>query len=140
MDRVAEFPIRHDITIRQGSMYERLIRLEYLDNDDLDMMGNPTLKLLDTDGYTALMQARLEPSSSSTVLSVHTTNARIITGIQSDSSGSWNLHIRIPATDTAQLPGGFIGVYDLELQPPGDPGGRFALFHGTFCVEPEVSR
>lgn len=136
MSIIPEFPIRFDITIRKGTLYERVLKMEYEDEDGL-------LQLLDTEGYTALMQARETPEANKTVLSIGTHNARIITGIQSDSYGSWNLHIRIPATDTAGEqgpPGGFVGVYDLELEPPGDPGGRFALLAGTFRVEPEVSR
>lgn len=140
MDHRPDFPIRLDLTVRQGSIFQRTIRLEYLDHTDLDPLGRPTLKLLDTDGYTAKMQARQEPTSSGAILNIGTHNARIITGIQGDSFGEWNLLIRIPATDTVSLPGGFVGVYDLELEPPGDPGGRFPLFEGTFCVEPEVTK
>lgn len=137
MQRFADFPIYYPITIKKGSIWQRTIPILVPKEDGSGFED------LDTAGYVALMQARITHDSPSTVLSIGTHNARIITGIQSDSWGSWSLHIRIPATDTAGTngpPAGFVGVYDLELQPPGDPGGRFAIFYGPFCVEPEVSR
>lgn len=137
MQQFDDFPISYPITIKKGSIWQRTIRIL------VPNLAGDALELLDTAGYTALMQVRVEPKSPTTVLSIGTNNARIITGIQSDSSGDWNLLVRIPATDTAGdngPVGGFVGFYDLEIEPPGDPGGRFAVWQGSFCVEPEVSR
>ncbi len=137
MQQFEDFPIYYPITIKKGSIWQRTFRILVP-----NLAGN-ALELLNTAGYTALLQVREDHDRSTTVLSIGTYNARIIAGIQSDSSGDWNLLVRIPATDTAGNNGpvgGFVGVYDLEIEPPGDPGGRFALWQGPFRVEPEVSR
>lgn len=137
MQQFDDFPIYYPITIKKGSVWQRTVRIL------IPNIAGDALELLNTAGYTANMQVRQSNESTTTVLSIGTHNARIITGIQSDSSGDWNLLIRIPATDTAGDTGpvgGFVGVYDLEIQPPGDPGGRFAVWQGPFCVEPEITR
>ena len=137
MERFADFPIYYPITIKKGSIWQRTIPILVPKADGSGFED------LDTSGYTAAMQVRARYDSPATVLNLNTNNARLITGLQSDSFGTWSLLIRIPATDTAGSngpPAGFVGVYDLEIQPPGDPGGRFAMFYGPFCVEPEVTR
>ena len=141
------FPIRQDIVIRQGSIFQSipLWMVKWPDNSTVPM--NLT-------GYTARMQVRTNPGTD-VIAEYSTANARIILPVEgasqvaewestgiftfADSTKKWNIWIRVPATDTVSLPAG-IYDYDLELVPPGNPGGAFDLYAGKCRVEAEVTR
>lgn len=138
------FPVRLDITIRQGSLFQ-MIPLWMVKDASGAMMPN------DLTGYTAKMQIRTSPTTE-TIATYSTENARILLPTTSeptweatsihvfqDSTKSWNIWVRIPATDTVNLPDGLY-QYDLEMEPPGNPSGRFAFYAGVCRIEAEVTR
>lgn len=97
-----------------------------------------TVTAVDTAGYTARMHIRRTRSDPFVYVVASTDNGRITTGIQTDSDGDeWNLMVHLTAEDVSQLPGGFAGVYDIEVT---DTGGRTTTWvTGTFCVEGDVT-
>lgn len=141
------FPVRLDITIRQGSIFQ-VIPLWTVRNAAGEM------EPFDVSGYIAKMQVRTRPDTEP-IATYSTDNARILLPVSgqdqvvewessgififADSTKQWNIWIRIPATDTAGLPAG-VYLYDLELEPPGNPSGRFAFYAGTCRVEAEVTK
>ena len=110
----------HDITIEQGTTYEKTFT--WKDSDGV---------AIDITGYSARMQIRTRKSASSTLLSI--TDADYIT--LGDSAGT--IAISIPAATTAALDFRS-GVYDLELVSPG--GTVYRLVEGTVELSKEVTR
>lgn len=138
------FPVRMDITIRQGSLFQALPLWMVKD-------ANGDMVPMDLTGYTAKMQIRTSPDTDP-IATFSTANARVLlptsseptwegTGIHvfQDSTKVWNIWIRIPATDTVNLPDGHY-LYDFELEPPGNPSGRFAFYAGVCHIEAEVTK
>lgn len=138
------FPARLDITIRKGSIFQLLpfwlVR---------DVNGKVVPK--DLMGWTAKMQIRLTPDTG-VIATFSTENARILlptstdpvypdtsVHVFGDSTKHWNIWIRVPATDSVNWAEG-VYRYDLELEPPGNPGARFAFYEGVCCIDPEVTK
>lgn len=138
------FPVRMDITIRQGSLFQMLPLWMVRD-------GEGNMLPMDLTGYIAKMQIRTNPGTA-VVAEYSTDNARILLPSEDeptwedtdihvfqDTTKTWNVWVRIPATDTVNLPDG-IYQYDLELEPPGNPSGRFAFYAGKCRIEAEVTK
>lgn len=141
------FPIELNITIRQGSIFQ-MIPLWTVRTAAGEM------RPFDLSGYIAKMQIRTRPDTDP-IATYSTENARILLPVEGesqvvewessgiyifeDSTKQWNIWIRIPATDTVSLPDG-VYLYDLELEPPGNPSARFAFYAGVCRVEAEVTK
>lgn len=88
--------------------------------------------LVNLSGYTGRMQVRADVESTSTVLSLTTSNGGITLG-----GALGTVLITVSATESATLTAGEY-VYDLELVNAGGEVTR--LVQGTFTVRPEVTR
>lgn len=83
-------------------------------------------------GYTARMSLKSSFTSTTTILSLTTSNGRITLG---GSAGT--IQLTVSATDTAALTAPQTGVYDLELVSGSSVVTR--LIQGTFSITPEVT-
>lgn len=88
--------------------------------------------LVDLSGYTGRMQVRADVESTSTILSLTTSNGGITLG-----GAAGTVLITVSATESATLTAGDY-VYDLELVSAGGTVTR--LVQGQFTVRPEVTR
>lgn len=115
-----------------------------LNRYDLEIKQGATLALVATwkdnsgtainlTGYTARLAVRESYSSTSTILSLTTSNGGISLG---GSAGT--ITLSASATTTAALTAPFSGVYDLELISGGGVVTR--LLEGAATVSPEVTR
>lgn len=110
----------YNITVDQGASYSQVITWKDSNGDPISLVG-----------WTARMQVRGLPSSTSTVIELTTENGRIALG-----GAAGTVTLTITAADTATLPSGVM-KYDLELVT-GSTVER--LLMGTFTVRGEVSR
>lgn len=126
-----EFPLRWDITIYQGMVWEHVFAIHFKDALGAD-------QLLDTAGWTAEMTIKESPTDTDVIGTYTTATGRIMTGITVDPYGDFNLWVRLSATDTGALPASFVGEYNLTLTPPSGAADEVRFSHGTCCVDPEV--
>lgn len=82
-------------------------------------------------GYTAKMDLKIAPTSTSTIFELSTENGRITTGT---TDGKFTLNIT--STDSATIPPGNY-VYDLDITSPG--GVVTTLLTGGFSVTAQVT-
>jgi hypothetical protein len=82
-------------------------------------------------GYTAKMDVKIAPTSTSTIIELSTANGRITVGT---IDGKFTLNLT--ATETSTLPPGNY-IYDLDVTSPG--GVVTTLLSGGFTVVTQVS-
>lgn len=117
----------YNITCQQGSSFVRVIRIEYPDAVD------PTIFLpFNLTGYSARMQVRRTISSSTTMISLSTSN----NGIQITSALNGEITITMTDAQTAALTSD--GVYDLEIISTDNFVTR--ILQGEFRLSLEVTR
>jgi len=117
----------YNITCQQGSTFVRVIRIEYPDAVD------PTIFLpFNLTGYSARMQVRRTISSSTTMISLSTSN----NGIQITSALNGEITITMTDAQTAALTSD--GVYDLEIISTNNFVTR--ILQGEFRLSLEVTR
>jgi hypothetical protein len=113
-------PGRYNITVYQGSTWV------------LEPQWKIGSSYVDVTGYTAAMDVRFSPSSTSTIIRLSSSNGRIVVGT---TDGKFTL--QLTAVETAALaPNSY--VYDLEITAPDGTVTR--LLEGGFNVSPEVTR
>ena len=117
----------YNITCQQGSTFVRVIRIEYPDAVD------PTIFLpFNLTGYSARMQVRRTISSTTTMISLSTSN----NGIQITSALDGEITITMTDAQTAALTSD--GVYDLEIISTNNFVTR--ILQGEFRLSLEVTR
>lgn len=82
-------------------------------------------------GYTAKMDVKIAPTSTSTIIELTTENGRITAGT---TDGVFTLSLT--AAETSDIPVGNY-VYDLQITSPG--GEVYTLLTGGFTVNTQVS-
>lgn len=113
-------PGRYNITVYQGSTWV------------LEPQWKIGSSYVDVTGYTAAMDVRYSPSSTTTIIELTSSNNRITVGT---TDGKFTLDLT--AVETAALAAGSY-VYDLEITAPDGTVTR--LLEGGFNVSPEVTR
>jgi hypothetical protein len=113
-------PGRYNITVYQGSTWV------------LEPQWKIGSSYVDVTGYTAAMDVRYAPSSTTSIIELTSSNGRIIVG---STNGKFTL--QLDNQETAALPAGSY-VYDLEITAPDGTVTR--LLEGGFNVSPEVTR
>ena len=132
MSDLPNFPIREHLVIWQGMKFSKPFFLEKADGT-----------WYDTTGYTARMHIRPSAGSATLTLECTTENGRLATGHSATVNGvayTGGVLISIPATDTDDLEGGFVGGYDLEIIPPSGEADAEKLAYGRVVVNGEYSR
>lgn len=120
----AALPIELDIEIQQGSTWSLAFGPYYR---DIDTEQNV---LYDTAGYGGHMQIRESYGGPLLIQGLTTGNGRVTTGIQGTAPNLYSVLLSLPHTETELLPGGVVGVYDLELI---DTSGRRYTFSRGRC-------
>jgi hypothetical protein len=123
-------PVYLDIEIPKGSTWTRMLAMFYRDEATGENL------LLDTAGMTAKMHIR-DDYEGALWLEMTTGSGNIVTGIQGTAPYQYNVLLDLPNTKTALLPGGVVGVYDLELIDTS--GRRYRTFEGKAKITPEVT-
>lgn len=125
-----DLPAYFDETIYQGDAFNPAYRIWYEDEN-----GEPAL--LDTTGWTGRMGIKAKKNDTEYVLHSDDGDITVTTGIQGTGENAYCLEVYISAANTASLPAGMIGVYDIELtDPAGLPRTYLA---GAMCVEGDVT-
>jgi hypothetical protein len=116
------FPLPHELIVQQGGYFEE----RYEDRDT-------TGAVVDYTGWTGVMQVRDAPGGTLR-WEGSTADGRLVVGAQDDGLGTtWQVLISIPDSDTATLPAGYIGRYELRLT---DTSGRpHPYLKGKISVE-----
>jgi hypothetical protein len=112
-----------DLIIEKGAKFTK--HLEYKDK---------TKTPIDLTGYTARMQARKNPQSTTVVVDLTTENGGITI---TEVTGEIDLFLSGTATTAITAQGNL--VYDLELIEPG-PGEPIKLVRGTISLIEEVTK
>jgi hypothetical protein len=110
-------PGKHNFVIWQGATFKKRINL--FTDANAEVPWNLT-------GYSALLEIRPEPKSTTVLFTLSTANNRIDLG---DTNGT--IDLLIDDTDTAELPW-TAGVYDLTITSSG--GITDPLLFGGFAV------
>ena len=119
-------PIRVDFTCYRGDDWTRAFEV-VTPSGPLDMTG-----------WTGIMQVR-DHVDGPVRVAASSANGRITTGPQSNSNGrTWQLLVYLTHGDTAKLPPGFVGRYDIELTKPD--GNKQSFYFGEFRVEGDISK
>jgi hypothetical protein len=113
-------PGRYNITVYQGSTWV------------LEPQWKIGSSYVDVTGYTAAMDVRYSPTSTTSIIELTSQNNRIIVGT---TDGKFTLQLN--SATTTGLPAGSY-VYDLEIT--GTDGTVTRLLEGGFNVSPEVTR
>ena len=112
-----------DLMIEKGAKFTK--HLEYKDKSKV---------AIDLTGYTARMQARKNPQSSSTIIDLTTENGGItITALTGE------IDLFLSGADTTAIVERGNLVYDLELVEPG-PGEPIKLIRGTISLIEEITK
>lgn len=119
----------YNLYCEQGTTFSRLIEIEYPDPVD------PTIFFpFDLTGFSASLQVRRTVESSTSLISLNSTNGG---GIEIQPNDVENaLRIYMTATQTSSITSD--GVYDLEIQDPNGSVSR--VLRGTFTLSPQVTR
>lgn len=136
MSNPKPFPVKWKFDAYQGDAFLRQFRFFYRD-------ATGTSQILDTTGWTGRMavgrRVREEDGTITTEILLHSDDAEITvtTGIQGTGDDQYCLEVYISDANTALLPAGLIGVYDIELTDTS--GDTTTVLYGLFCVEGEVT-
>lgn len=115
---------QYNLYIEQGATLRRVF-----------VMRDPvTLLPLDLTGCIARMQIRKTKADTTTLASYDTTNTKL--KIPNPSDG--RIELLVHANETKDYPGGYTGVYDLEVEYPDTQVDR--ILEGTVCVSGEVTK
>lgn len=119
----------YNLYCEQGTTFSRLIEIEYPDPVD------PTIFFpFDLTGFSASLQVRRTVESSTSLISLNSTNGG---GIEIQPNDVENaLRIYMTATQTSSITSD--GVYDLEIEDPNGSVSR--VLRGTFTLSPQVTR
>lgn len=122
------FPIRVDETCYRGDTWTRAY----------EPMVFPAGVPIDMTGWTGKMQIR-DAIDGAVYLTASSGNGRITTGPQDNGQGTtWQLMVHLTNADTAALPAGFVGRYDIELTKAD--GAVVTFYYGAFTVEGDVTK
>ncbi len=93
---------------------------------------------VDMTGWAGKMQIR-DAIDGAVYLTASSGNGRITTGPQDNGQGTtWQLMVHLTNADTAALPAGFVGRYDIELTKAD--GAVVTFYYGAFTVEGDVTK
>lgn len=129
MTTSTQLPIRVDFVAYRGDDWTRMFEPVY------DNAGVGTA--LDMTGWTGRMHVREAPDGP-ILAEASSANGQVTTGPQSGSGRTWQLLVYLTAAQTAALPAGFIGQYDIELTKPD--GKIQSFYYGSFCCEGDVTK
>lgn len=125
-----DLPAYFDETIYRGDAFNPAYRIWYVGDDGTD-------ELLDTTGWTGRMGIKASKDATEYLLHSDDGEITVTTGIQGTGDDAYCLEVYISAANTASLPAGLIGVYDIELtDTAGLPRTYLA---GALCVEGDVT-
>lgn len=121
-----------DITVKQGATFQMALCL-------IEKDPGGVVTVVDTAGWTIIMQIRSEPDPASPVLlSATTASGKVTVGIVGSPGEQINVDITIPANETGALTWFGCGGYDILAIYPS--GYRAYLAQGTVDLQPAYSR
>lgn len=121
----------YDIVIKQNADFSMALCI--VERDD-----NGDAVVVDTSGWSVVMQIRKEPAiDSPVILEATTANGRIVTGIQGEPDDPVNIDIKIPKSVTASLTYFGCAGYDLLAIYPDQEHDYYV--QGQAILQPSYS-
>ena len=124
----------YDITIDQGALYTLPLTF-FAPSSSV----NPTLVPVDLTGYTAAAQIR-DDYNNANILAQFSVTFSGSTPLTGSVSSNGSLVLSLLGSQSAVLPSGLRGVWDLFLYPNGDTDQAQRMLEGTAWIRPRVTR